>query len=209
MTKRFLPQSRWLVTIILLTSLCINQMWGAGAISVTSSAITLPKGSTSVGTGDWISAAGVTRSGSSWAYSDWAGDQTIGSYGSITFSNAGDMNTADLLQFKKSGGNISTTISSPAGVDIEIGYKVANNNFTVSLTGAASNVTGSETSWNTMSISTTNTSATLTITKTSNGAGFVSYITITPKSGASCSVNPTIGNASLNGSFIWTSISGL
>lgn len=28
MTKQFLPKSRWLVTVILLTTLCINQMWG-------------------------------------------------------------------------------------------------------------------------------------------------------------------------------------
>lgn len=203
MKKKLLSNNKWLLTTCLLVTLSVLQVRAAGAISVTSSAITLPKGSTSVSTGDWISAAGVTKAGTSWAYSDWAGDRTIGSYGSLTFSNAGDMNGADLLQFKKSGGNITTTISSPAGVDIEIGYKVANNYFTVSLTGAAANVTGSETSWNTMSISTTSTSATLSITKTSNGAGYVSYITITPKSAASCTTSPTVsaaGNSSITSS---------
>ena len=174
---------QWLksaAAIFLFFTLAISNAWGAGAISVTSSAITLPKGSTTVAKGDWIDAAGVTKSGTNWAYTDWTGDQTIGSYGSLTFSNAGDLNGNDLLQFKASSGLVSTTISSPAGVDIVIGYKVGGNSFNVSLTGATA-VTGSSTSWSTMSISTTSTSATLTISKSTKNAGYISYITITPK----------------------------
>ena len=35
MTKQFLPKSRWLVTIILLTTLCISQMWGTETLVYT------------------------------------------------------------------------------------------------------------------------------------------------------------------------------
>ena len=187
---------KMLILSILLMVAGVGNVWGAGSITVSSSTIILPKGSTSVSTGDWISAAGVTKSGSSWAYADWTGDKTIGSYGSLTFSNAGDMNGADLLQFKASGGSITTTISSSAGVDIVIGYKVGKNSFSVSLTGA-DNVSGTSTSWSTMSISTTKTSASFTISKTGKGAGYVSYIKITPK--ASCTQLGTI-----NGSVSWS-----
>jgi hypothetical protein len=93
-----LSNFRWFTTVILLITLGIGQMWAAGAITVTTSAITLPRGSTSVSTGDWITAAGVTKAGNNWAYSDWTGDQTIGSYGSITFTKAGDLNNTNLLQ---------------------------------------------------------------------------------------------------------------
>lgn len=172
----------------------VGSVYGAGAITVTSSAITLPKGSTSVSQGDWINAAGVTKAGTNWAYTDWSGDQTIGSYGSISFSNAGDLNNADLLQFQKQGGYVQTTITSTAGVDIVIGYKVGGNSFTVSLTGA-DNVTGSSTSWSTMSISTTSTSATLKIHKDSKNAGYVSYITITPKAAPTKCATPTFSVA--------------
>ena len=193
----------FLSVFLTLLTLSVGQMWGAGAISVTSSAIILPKGSTTVSQGDWISAANVTKAGNSWAYSDFTGDKTIGSYGSITFSNAADFNQVDLLQFQKQGGYIETTISSPAGVDVVIGYKVGGNSFTVSLDGATDNVTGNSTSWSTMSISTTNTSAKLKIIKDTKNAGYVSYIQITPKaSAASCSTNPTVGNIMNNVSSI-------
>ncbi len=152
----------------------VGDAYGEATIEVTSSAITLPKGSTSVSQRDWINAAGVKKANRNWAYTDWSGEKTIGSYGSIYFANAGDLNNADkLLQFNAQNGYIETTINSPAGVDVVIGYKVGGNSFTVSLTGAAEDVTGSSSDWSTMSISTTSTSATLKINKGSKKEGYV------------------------------------
>lgn len=200
MTKSIFTQTRWLVTIILLVCLGVGSTWGAGSITVTSSAITLPRGSTTVAKGDWMTATGKSQ-----GY--WSEDVTVDSYGSITCSNAGDNNSDDLLQLKKNGGSISTTINSSAGVDIVIGYKKgAKGTLTVTLSGASAQ-TPSSTSWNTCSISTTTTAATLTITKSGDNIASISYITITPKAGASCSADPSAtGDASINGSFTLTSL---
>lgn len=194
-------KSRWLVTIILLTTLSIGTMWGAGAVSVTSSAVTFPLGSTTVSNGDWATAGAPSSS-----YPTTATDYTINKAGSWTLLNASDYNSNGGLQVKASGGYIETTITSPAGVDVVIGYKVGNNNFVTSLDGASNNVSGNSTSYSTMSISTPNTSAKLKILKNGKGAGYISYITITPKAAAACSATPTIGAASLNGSFTLTSV---
>lgn len=173
---RLWPHLGGIITALFLL-LGIGNAWGAGAISVTSSAITLPAGSTSVGKGAWMSATGESQ-----GY--WSKDVTVGSYGTITCSNAGDQNSTDyLLQLKASGGYIQTTINSPAGVDITIGLKKGSSGtLTVSLTGATDK-TYTSTSWGTLSISTTNTSATFKVTKTGSNAAGISYITITPKSG--------------------------
>ncbi len=185
------------VLAILLT-VGVGNVWGAGAITVTSSAITLPNGSTTVGKGAWMSATGESQ-----GY--WSKDVTVGSYGTITCSNAGDQNSTDyLLQLQASGGYIQTTINSPAGVDITIGLKKGSSGtLTVSLTGAT-NKTYTSTSWGSLSISTTNTSATLKVTKTGSKAAGISYITITPKAAASCTANPTVGNAANNGALVYS-----
>ena len=181
LNKNFLTKSRWLVTIILLLSLSIGDAWGAGAVSVSSSTIVFPKGSTSVSKGDWKSAGAPT------AYSTTATDYTINSAGSFTFYNAADYDnsTTNFLQLKASGGYIETTITSTAGVDITIGYKTGSaNNLTISLDGA-SNVTGNSTSgYTTANISTTNTSAKFKIHKSNSGVAYISYIQISPKSGS-------------------------
>lgn len=181
------------VMFVLLFVAGVGNAWGACAIPVTNSAITLPRGSTTVTTGDWIAAAGVTKAGNSWAYSDWTGDQTIGTYGSITFSKAGDLNNANLLQLQNGGGTISTTITSPAGVDIVIGCKRSGTKgtVTVSLTGADDDTSFSSTSWSTIEISTTSTTAVFSVTKRGDNGLYISYITITPKA-ASCTTNATV-----------------
>ena len=189
-------KTRWLVTIFALTALSIVQVWGAAAVSVSTNAVTFPKGSTSVSNGDWAS------KGAPSSYPSSATEYTINNSGSWTFSNAADYNSNGGLQVKKNGGYIETTISSPAGVDVVIGYKVGGNSFTASLDGASSNVSGSSTSYSTMSISTTSTSAKLRITKNNDNAGYISYITITPKS-SSCTAPTAV--APQNGSFWGTS----
>ena len=117
----------------------------------------------------------------------------------MTFANAYDANGDAGLQVKASGGYVSIAgITSNYGIDVDI-QATGTNNFTVSLTGVADDVTGNNT---TLSISTTSTTATLTITKSSSSAGYLKKIRITPKAvPVACSADPTVGAASLNGSF--------
>ena len=150
-------------------------MWGAGAVSISTTAKTFPAGSTSPSANAWEN-AGAPNS-----YPTSATDYTINSNGSWTLYNAADYGSSDGLQLKASGGYIQTTISSSAGVDIVVGYNVGKNNIKLTLTGATEDVTGSSTSANTASISTTSTSATFKILKEGKGAGYIKYITITPK----------------------------
>ena len=122
----------------------------------------------------------------------------------MTFTNVYDANGAAGLQVKASGGSVSIAgITSNYGIDVDI-QATGTNNFTVSLTGAAANVTGNNT---TLSISTTYTTATLTITKSTSSAGYLKKIRITPKAApVACSAEPTVGAASLNGSFTLSSV---
>ena len=86
------------------------------------------------------------------------------------------------MQLQASGGYIETTISSPAGVDVYVGYKTGSSyNLTISLSGASNLTVNSSSSFKTAKISTTNTSATLKIHKNSSNAAYISYVVIIPK----------------------------
>lgn len=166
---------KWLLVPLMLLFFSIPQIWGAGAISVSTAMKIYPAGSTTVSNTNWQTSGAPTTYGS-------AQDYTINSNGSFTFSNAADYGTADyMLQLAKNGGYIETTISSTAGVDVVIGLKKGSKGtLTVSLTDA-DNQTYSSTSWGTITISTTNTSATLKILKEGDKPAGVSFIAIFPK----------------------------
>ena len=162
------------------------------AVNVTGgSAVILPAGSTTYTANDWKAKLAPTT---------YAAEHTyyINSY-CVTLTRAADYGNSNGLQFEALNGVLTLEdITSNYGVDIDIVVS-GTNNFTVSLTGAASSVTGIN---KTLSISTTSTTADLTISKTTSSAGYVKYIQITPKSPAvSCTDDPTVGAASLNGSF--------
>ena len=167
-----------------------------GSIDVTGgSAVILPSGSWTddYATKDWRYAGSPVEYGSEATMAIGANNYCM------TFSNAYDANGDAGLQVKASGGYVSIAgITSNYGIDVDI-QATGTNNFTVSLTGAAANVTGNNT---TLSISTTSTTATLTITKSTSSAGYIKKIRITPKAApVACSADPTIGAASLSGSF--------
>ncbi len=192
-------KTRWLVTIMLLTTLCAGQMWGAAGAINASSEIILPAGST---TGNytktyWQNAGAPAYSTSN----DVTNTITISStaIGSVRFYHAGYNSTAtEYLMLQSANGYIETVISSVAGVDVEIYMKSnGNGSITAALTGATSQ-TVSGTSFGKKNLSTTNTSATLKVTTTSK-AGQIAYIKITPKS-SSCTAPTAV--ALENGSFL-------
>ena len=153
------------------------------AIDVTGgSAVILPAGSTTYSTGDW---------GVAGAPSSYAAEQTlpIGSnHYCVSFTQAYENNQANGLQVRASDGIVSITdITSSYGIEVEISCS-GSNGFQVALTGATT-LTGQS---GTVTISTTNTSADLTISKNTSNVGYIKYIKITPK--AAC-VNGTVSYA--------------
>ena len=165
-------------------------------IDVTSgSAVILPAGSTTYSGGDWGDAGAPTT------YPSSATAYTIGT-GSycVTLTKAADYSrNSNGLQFQASNGVLLIEdIASNYGVDVEI--LIGNGSgFSIALDGTTT-LTGQDAG--TRTISTTSTSADLTISKPTSGAGNVKYIKITPKSAPiSCSDDPSIDDAQLNGSF--------
>lgn len=193
--------------LLMLFSFSVGNAWGADPqidLRGKTSALTLPKANsaTSYSAGDWrIMAPNATNKSATGTVT-----QSSVTYGTIYFYLTGDANTTTSsgypLQFTKSTGYLTTTILSDYGVDITVRWKSkTSGKVEMSLTGA-STVYSDATSWQTKQISTTNTSATLRIGSKSGAtdASGVEYITITPKTG-SCTATPSIGAASLNGSF--------
>lgn len=139
-----------------------------------------PAGSTTVANGAWKSACSANQ-----GY--WSGDKTFSTAGgSLNFNgNAGDNNNAYKCQLKASEGVITTTITSSYGVDVEVSSKIkeSGGEITISITtsGDPDTQTCTATDFTSKTVSTTSTSATLTISNTGSKVGGVQYIKITPK----------------------------
>lgn len=162
------------------------------AIDVTGgSAVILPAGSTTYSGGDWEDAGAPT------AYPSSTTEYSIGT-GSycVTLTKVADYSrNSNGLQFQASNGVLLIEdITSNSGVDVEIQIS-SGSGFSIALTGAETLTSQSS---GIKTISTTSTSANLTISKPTSGAGYIKYIKVTPKA-AACSADPTVGAASLNG----------
>ncbi len=175
------------------TSVTINtEPTGGGgscnAIDVTGgSAVILPAGSTTVSSNDWKNAGAPTAYNTAAEYSIGSGTKYC-----VTLTQAGDYGNSNGLQLKASAGIVSVTgITSNSGVDVEILIS-SGSGFSIALTGAT---TLTNQSSGTKTISTTSTSADLTISKTSSGAGYIKYIKVTPKAAASKVATPTFSPA--------------
>ena len=142
----------------------------AGAITVTSSTVILPSGTTTPATSAW------KNNGAPAAYPTADTDYNISTYGTVTLNNAADYANANGLQVKASVGYLQTTIGSPAGVDVEISCS-GTGGFSIALTGATTLTAQT----GVVTISTTNTSALLKVYKNTSNAGYIKYIKITPK----------------------------
>ena len=228
MTKQFLPKSRWLVTIILLTTLSIAQMWGTETVckslDFSDSDFRSGNGTTSQTT-TWT----ATKSTTTWSIYGFHNNNWGGSWTKIR-AGAKKSKAADAA--KTGTGTISTSFScSEAITKVVVTTETCAATSDRKLTGTklilASNSTftenvveytgPTEATSNEMTFTVTSPTANryykLSFTWYNNTTGTAQVIEINKVDyyyqAASCSVNPTIGNASLNGSFIWTSISGL
>lgn len=191
-------KTRWLVTIILLTTLCIGNMRGDETLQLTNSTIKNNK-------------SGNTSYGSHTIGSNWGGKWLISNSGNTYWLQLG-YNTSST-----SGANNShLAITMPSGASsISIAIKT-NNNTANGRTFYACNANNKGTvnsgngDYGKASTSSQNGTATISISGTPsvvyiypNGTSFIESVTVT-YSTASCTATPTIGAASLNGSFFWT-----
>lgn len=185
---------------IWIESVTVSDEAGGGdcnAIDVTGgSTVILPAGSTSYSGGDWEDAGAPTAyPGSTTEYSIGTGSYCV------TLTKVADYSrNSNGLQFQASNGVLLIEdITSNSGVDVEIQIS-SGSGFSIALTGAET-LTGQSSGIKT--ISTTSTSANLTISKPTSGAGYIKYIKVTPKA-ASCSASPTVGNAANNGALVYS-----
>ncbi len=178
---------RFVATILVLLFIGVGQVCGAtGAITVASEII-IPAGSITNITKSYWSSAGAPAYSTS---NDVVKDITISStkVGSIRFYHAGyDSDPSKWCALQASNGYLETVISSTYGVDVEVYCKRGgekSGNVSVSLTGGTTQ-TMTGTTFKTLKISTSSTSATLKISNGANNQGIVGYIKITPKAGSS------------------------
>lgn len=215
MTKQFLPKSRWLVTIILLTTLCINQMWGAEATAYTLSATNTGSDNNSTGYANeksttisektwvvignsnqvpWRIGGGKNTTGSStnrYIYSQTAITENItkvvvahGSKSNITV-NSVTLNVYSTAQKAAAGG--TADVSSVSVTYVDNGNMTFNRPSGHNWAGRFYRIDYTLT-WS-----------------SSNSAKYILFSSATFKyESASCTENPSIGAASLNGSFLGT-----
>ncbi len=170
-----------LASLICLCMLTVGVGNALGAsVSMSTTVKIFPNGSTTVANGAWISACSASQ-----GY--WTGDKTFSTPGgSLNFNGkAGDNNNAYKCQLKAAEGVITTTITSSYGVDVEVSSKIkeSGGEITISITtsGDPDTQTCTATDFTSKTVSTTSTSATLTISNTGSKVGGVQYIKITPK----------------------------
>ena len=165
------------------------------------STVILPAGSSTYSTGDWKDKGAPT------AYAA-QNDYKISGY-CVTLTQAGDYNAANGLQLKASVGVITITgITSTNGVDVDV-VIASGTKISIALTGA-STLTNQTTG--TSSISTSSTTATLTISKGADNAGYIKTITIKPRE-VTCADPTALTKGSFNSStqkmpINWTSAAG-
>ena len=170
----------WVVVFLAMIS---GNMWG----TTTTSTVILPAGSTTYTSKDWRNHYAPSR------YSSVEVEETIcvsanNGY-SVKFYHAADYGNEGLQLERANGAYIQMTINSSKGVDVVIGYKSNGTAVPITLTGASDVNAPSSSSFTTTTIKTTSTSATLTINGNSGNVVYISYISITPKTGGTITLD--------------------
>ena len=194
-TKSFLPKTRWLVTIILLLSLGITNAWGGTTVSATL------KGSGS-------SASSTITTGTSsitWTANTSASFADYDSKGQAAWTCSSATNTVTLTSSTFSSYKItkvSVTCRRNKAYSITASVTVGGNAY-----GGDAQTTDGEkgTNYTLDFTNATGVTGNIVITLTSGGGSsqgslMVTDLTIIYET-ASCSADPTIGSASLNGAF--------
>lgn len=180
------PSLASLICLCMLT-VGVGNAWGDIDLRGKSSALIIPlaNSESSYSAGDWRTIGAPTSSGSATCTIT----QSAVTYGTISLTSCQDSKALESggypLQFTAGSGNVSFVIKSDYGVDVVVRCKSKNSNeMTLNLTGADQQYAG--TSWGTKTLSTTNTSATLSLASKSGAskACGITYIKITPKTGS-------------------------
>lgn len=162
----------------------VGDAWGDIDLRGKTSALTIPlaNSESSYTKGDWRTIGAPSSTGNATCTIT----QSAVTYGTITLTSVTDAKADESggypLQFTAGSGSVSFVIKSDYGVDVVVRCKSKNSEeMTLNLTGASQQYAG--TSWGTKTLSTTNTSATLSLASKSGAskACGITYIKITPK----------------------------
>lgn len=174
--------TKYICVFLMMAGMSVNA-WG----TTTSSTVILPAGSTTYNSKDW------RKHYAPCVYSSTEVEETIcvsanNGY-NVKFYHAADYGNEGLQLERANDAYIKMTINSSKGVDVVIGYKSNGNAVPVTLTGASDVNAPSSSSFTTTTIKTTTTSATLTINGNDDNVVYISYISITPKSGGTITLD--------------------
>lgn len=174
--------TKYICVFLMMAGMSVSA-WG----TTTSSAVILPAGSTTYNSKDW------RKHYAPCVYSSTEVEETIcvsanNGY-NVKFYHAADYGNEGLQLERANDAYIKMTINSSKGVDVVIGYKSNGNAVPVTLTGASDVNAPSSSSFTTTTIKTTTTSATLTINGNDDNVVYISYISITPKSGGTITLD--------------------
>lgn len=177
--------TKYICSFLMMVGMSVSA-WG----TTTSSPVIFPAGTTSSYTAyDWSNHGAPYKD-----YPTSATSQTLcvedGSGFTVTYYYAGDYGSNGLQLKKGSSAYVSMTIASSNGFQAEITYSCKSSNVTINLTGASdvtADATGSGT-FDAVTITTTNTNATLKINGTSDDAVYIKYVKITPRNSGTITI---------------------
>ena len=177
--------TKYICAFLMMVGMSVSA-WG----TTTSSPVIFPAGTTSSYTAyDWSNHGAPYKD-----YPTSATSQTLcvedGSGFTVTYYYAGDYGSNGLQLKKGSSAYVSMTIASSNGFQAEITYSCKSSNVTINLTGASdvtADATGSGT-FDAVTITTTNTNATLKINGTSDDAVYIKYVKITPRNSGTITI---------------------
>lgn len=194
MTRKRLGIDSGMTRLCLASLICLCMLtvgsgnaWGDIDLRGKTSALTIPlaNSESSYTKGDWRAIGAPSSTGNATCTIT----QSAVTYGTITLTSVTDAKADESggypLQFTAGSGSVSFVIKSDYGVDVVVRCKSKNSKeMTLNLTGASQQYAG--TSWGTKTLSTTNTSATLSLASKSGAskACGITYIKITPKTGS-------------------------
>lgn len=206
MTKHFLTKTRWFVTIMLLLSLAVGNAWGA-TLTYTHDFTVKPSedADNTLSTITWTVSNTTNLNG--YNSQNYKGVQfgTSSKSGSITLTSKNAWGTQTSTSYygytnvkkvyvwlNKGGGTVTPTVSVGGTDATSDGTTVAKNSSATSQRDGTTKVTFTPASGHTTGV--------IVITCTSTAAGYLCSIQVECEESASCSNNPSVGAASLNGS---------
>ena len=194
--KNFLTKTRWLVTIILLLSFSVTQMWGASTIITKTINTIVSDSSYTVSSGSTINTIATSFK--------LDANITISTTGTPNCGTFWGSSTKDWRLYQNQSGNVTVSTTSSYELESVTFTYSAGNSGVLNTSGNGSNISSSYQKASGTAISISGTSYTLYVGNTgsaTNGQAKITQISVTYKPAASCGSDPTVTGASNNGSF--------